>query len=292
MSDMPHSGLATVGVSGTGEEVTIAGEGEFVVIGERINPTNRALLAKSLVEGKFDVALDLAKKQIEAGASIIDVNVGAVGVSEEDVLPQLVSYLQEHINVPLSLDSASAEALEAAVSVYRGRPIINSTTGEAKRLSRLLELAKSCNGALIALLMDEKGIPDDVNNRLRIADRILNEVPKAGLSLSNIVIDSVVMSVGASPMAGRTTLLTLRKVVEILGAATVLGVSNVSYGMPCRPVLNRAMLSVAVFDGLSAAIMDPMDEGTRDTVAACRLLSGRDEMAMGYVRHCRRPGKQ
>ncbi len=288
MSDMPHSGLATVGVSGTGEEVTIAGEGEFVVIGERINPTNRALLAKSLVEGKFDVALDLAKKQIEAGASIIDVNVGAVGVSEKDVLPQLVSYLQEHIDVALSLDSASVEALEAAVSVYRGRPLINSTTGEAKRLSRLLELAKSCNGALIALLMDEKGIPDDVDGRLRIADRILNEAPKAGLSLSNVVIDCVVMSVGASPMAGRTTLLTLRKVAEILGAATVLGVSNVSHGMPRRPVLNRAMLSVAVFDGLSAAIMDPMDEGMRDTVAACRLLSGRDEMGMDYIMHCRR----
>jgi len=292
MSAMRNSGLATVMVEGTGKEVAIGGEGEFAIIGERINPTNRAVLTKSITDGNFDVPLASAKKQIEAGAAIIDVNVGVAGVSEKDVLPQLVSYLQEHIDTPLSLDSASVEALEAAVSVYKGRPLINSTTGEAGRLSRLLGLVKSCNGALIALLMDGKGIPDDVDGRLRIADRILNEASKAGLSLSNMVIDSVVMSVGASPRAGRTTLLTLRKVVEKFGAATVLGVSNVSHGMPRRPVLNRAMLSVAVFDGLSSAIMDPTDEGMKDAIAACRLLGGRDEMAMDYVQHCRRSTKQ
>jgi len=292
MSAMRNSGLATVVVSGTGKEVAIGGEGEFAIVGERINPTNRAVLTKSITDGNFDVPLASAKKQIEAGASIIDVNVGAAGVNEKDVLPDLVSFLQEHIDVPLSLDSASVEALEAAVSVYRGRPLINSTTGEAARLSRLLELAKSCNGALIALLMDEKGIPNKVDGRLRIADRILNETSRVRLSLSSIVIDSVVMSVGASPTAGRTTLMTLRSVVEKFGAATVLGVSNVSHGMPCRPVLNRAMLSVAAFDGLSSAIIDPMDASMKDAIAACRLLGGRDEMAMDYVMYCRRSSKQ
>ena len=292
MSETRYSGLATVAVSGMGREVAIGAGGEFAIIGERINPTNRAALTKSIRDGSFDVALALAKKQIEAGASVIDVNVGAVGVSERGVLPQLVSYLQEHIDVPLSLDSASVEALEAAVAVYKGRPIINSTTGAAERLSRLLALAKSCDGALIALLMDERGIPDEVDGRLKIADRILCEASKAGLSHSNILIDCIVMSVGASPAAGRTTLLTLRCVVQEFGAATVLGVSNVSHGMPGRPILNRAMLSIAVFEGLSSAIMDPMDAGMKDAIAACRLLSGRDEMGMGYVQHCRRTGGQ
>ncbi|MBN2209042.1 MAG: dihydropteroate synthase [Candidatus Coatesbacteria bacterium] len=292
MSATRCSGLATVVVSGTGSEVAIGAENEFAIIGERVNPTNRAALTRSIRDGSFDVALALAKTQIEAGASVIDVNVGAVGVDEPHVLPDLVSFLQEHIEIPLSLDSASVEALESAVAVYKGRPVVNSTTGAAERLSRLLALTKSCDGALIALLMDEKGVPDDVDGRLRIAERILNEASKAGLSHSNVLIDSIVMSVGASPAAGRTTLLTLRRVVQEFGAATVLGVSNVSHGMPGRSILNRAMLSIAVFEGLSSAIVDPMDAGMKDAIAACRLLSGRDETGMGYVQHCRRTGGQ
>ncbi|HUT03366.1 MAG TPA: dihydropteroate synthase [bacterium] len=280
--------VATAVVSGVRSEVSIGGDSDFVIIGERINPTNRAVLTKSIADRKFDVPLTSARKQLEAGASIIDVNVGVAGVDEKDVLPALVSYLQEHVDAPLSLDSASVEALEAAVQVYRGRPVINSTTGEPERLARLLALTKSCRGTLIALLMDENGIPEDVDGRLRIADRILNEASKTGLSLSNILIDSVVMSVGASPRAGRVTLLALREVVKKFGVPTVLGVSNVSHGMPCRPILNRAMLSIGIFDGLSSAITDPMDESMRDAIAACRLLSGRDEMGMDYVMHCRR----
>ena len=280
--------VATAIVSGVRSEVSIGGDSDFVIIGERINPTNRAVLTKSIADRKFDVALASAQKQLEAGASIIDVNVGVAGIDEKEVLPEVVSYLQEHIDAPLSLDSASVEALEAAVQVYKGRPVINSTTGEPERLARLLALAKSCRGTLIALLMDENGIPEDVDGRLRIADWILNEALKAGLSLSNVLIDSVVMSVGASPRAGRLTLLAHREVVKKFGVPTVLGVSNVSHGMPCRPILNRAMLSIGIFDGLSAAIIDPMDESMRDAVAACRLLSGRDEMGMDYVMYCRR----
>lgn len=279
---------ATAIVSGTGAEVVIGGNSDFAIIGERINPTNKAVLTKSIKDGEFDIPLNSARKQLEAGAAVIDVNVGAAGVDEKAVLPKLVFYLQENIDAPLSLDSASIDALEAAVNVYRGRPIINSTTGEPARLSRMLALTKACKGTLIALLMDEKGIPDDVDGRMRIADRILNEATRAGLSPSNLLIDCVVMSVGASPRAGRTTLLTQRQVVDKFKVATVLGVSNVSHGMPNRPVLNLAMLSVAVFDGLSAAIMDPMDESMRDAVPACRLLAGRDEMGMEYVLHCRR----
>lgn len=280
---------ATVILTGRGkEEASVGGRSEFVTIGERINPTNKALLTESLLKRDFGVALDLAKQQVENGAAVIDVNVGAVGVSETEVLPELVSYLQEHIEFPLSLDSSSAEALEAAASVYEGRPLINSTTAEANKLSRLLHLAKAKNAAVIALLMDDKGVPDDVDGRLRIADRILSEASKVGLSLSDILIDCVVMSVGASPRAARTTLLTLRAVVQKFGAATVLGISNVSHGMPRRKVLNRCMLAVALFDGLSSAIMDPLDSTMKDAIAACHLLGGRDEMGMGYVLHCRR----
>ena len=288
MTAQNDSDISTAFVSGKGSPLSIGGRSEFVIIGERINPTNKKGLTKSIMERDFDVALRHARKQIDSGAAVIDVNVGAAGVSEKDILPALVACLQEHVDVPLSLDSASVEALEAAASVYVGKPLINSTTGELGRLRRLLELTKSCDGALIALLMDEKGIPDDVDGRLRIADRILNEASKVGLSMANIVIDCVVMSVGALPMSGRTTLLTLGAVVEKFGVATVLGVSNISHGMPSRDVLNRSMLSIAVFEGLSSAIMDPLDEGMKDAIASCRLLGGRDEMAMDYVTYCRR----
>jgi len=283
-------GIATVVLSGPMKEVSIGGGCDFVIIGERINPTNRPKLAKSLASGQFDYAVAEAKRQADAGAAIIDVNVGMAGLSESEVLPELVAYLQERIDLPLSLDSASVEALEAAVAVCKGRPLINSTTGEAGRLSALLHLAKSHKAAIVALLMDERGVPGDVDGRLRIADKILNEASKVGLSLGDILLDTVVTSVGASPLSARTTLLSLRTVIEKFEAATVLGVSNVSYGMPGRPLLNQSLLCVAIFEGLSAAIMDPLDKGMRDIAAASWLLSGRDKNAMGYIRYCRRSG--
>jgi 5-methyltetrahydrofolate--homocysteine methyltransferase len=263
--------------------VTIGPDRPVCIIGERINPTGRKSLAAEMAEGKLQRVADDAVSQVAAGAAVLDVNAGIPMVDEAALLADIVVLVQSLTDVPLAIDSSVAEALARGLEVYRGKALVNSVTGEDERLEAVLPLVKQHGASVIGLTMDESGIPDTPEQRLQVARKILDRARDYGIDAADVVIDPLVLPVGASPNAARTVLETLRLVREELGVNTVCGASNVSYGLPNRPALNAAFLSMTVAGGITAVIANPLEEVSQAGILAGDLLMGNDEHCMNWI---------
>jgi 5-methyltetrahydrofolate--homocysteine methyltransferase len=281
--------MKTVITSDT-KTITIDTDGPFTIIGEKINPTGRKKLAAQLKERNYDYVQDLVQKQVEAGADILDVNAGVPGEDEVVLLPEMCKVVMEATDVPLCIDSANREALAAALAVVPGKPLVNSVNGEEASLEAVLPVVKEFGAAVIGLTMDNDGIPSDPEARLSIAEKILERAGKIGIPTEDVVIDPLVLTVGADSRAGLVTLKTIEMVREAFGVNVNLGASNVSFGLPARRTINQAFLGLAIAAGATCAITDPMKLSL--TIRAVDLLRGRDEYAGRYIKHYRKLGAE
>ncbi|MBI4787257.1 MAG: dihydropteroate synthase [Chloroflexi bacterium] len=268
-------------------EVIISPDRPFVIIGERINPTRRKALLESLAAGDFSIALQDARNQVAAGAHVLDVNAGVPNADEPKLLGDLTRAIVQSVDVPLCFDSANPAALEAALSAYEGKALINSTTGEEKMLGVVLPLAAKHRAAVIGVISDENGIPATPQARLAVARKIVQRAADFGIPAEDIVIDCLALTVGADAQAGRVTLDTMQLVRRELGLNLSLGASNVSFGLPERKAINAAYLALGIARGLTAAITDPTVPELRTTILACDLLTGHDEYAMRWIKSYR-----
>jgi len=266
---------------GSTQSVTISPEWLVVIIGERINPTGRRRLAAQLREGDLSLVRQEAQAQVAQGAAVIDVNVGAAGVDQVEMLPRAVAAAAEAVDVPLAIDTDNPQALEAALALCPGRPLVNSVTGEEKSLQAVLPLVKEYGAAVIALTMDEAGIPDTPEKRLGVARKIVERAEAMGIPRQDVIVDCLALCVGADHRAAAVTLEAMRRVREELGVNLVLGASNISFGLPDRAAINDLFLAMAICQGLTCAITDPAH--TRRAILISDLLMGRDEFAMHYI---------
>ena len=252
-------------------------------IGERINPTGKKRFQQALLEGDLDYILDVGIQEVDAGADILDVNVGYPGVDEVDMLPRVVKKLQSALDVPLQLDSSNPAALEAGLRVYNGKAAVNSVNGDPAVQEKILPIVKKYGAAVVGLALDEKGIPQTAQERVDIARRILDAALAHGIPKEDVWIDCLTLTVSAQQGQARETLAALRAVREELGLQTVLGVSNISFGLPNRALVTETFLVQALEAGLTLPILNPNQKAMMDAVAAFRVLSGEDEGCRAYV---------
>ncbi len=269
------------------KRVVIGPEHPFVVIGERINPTGRGAFAEELLAGHLDRVREDAARQVEAGAPVLDVNAGVPGADEVDLLVRMVKAVMEATDAPLCIDSATDAALEAALDVYEGKALVNSVTGEHGRLERVLPLVKRHGAAVIGMANDERGISMVPEERLRAARKIVERAADHGIPPEDVVIDPLVMSVGADGTAPSVALETMRLVRDELGCNLTCGASNVSFGMPGRAALSAAFLGLARYVGLTSAIANPLTPEIRTSVLATDVLLGVDPYAMAWIKTMR-----
>jgi len=262
-------------------EVIIDTSGPVIIIGECINPTRRKRLVTTLQEGNFEYVLELAQSQINAGADVLDVNVGFPGVDDIKLLPETVLAIRAMFDIPLCLDSPNPKAIEAALKVAGGKCLINSVNGEEKSLKALLPIAKEYGAALIGLAMDDYGITQEPERRLAIAEKILDRAVKAGIKEEDIIIDPLAMTVSADSKACLVTLETIRLIHLKLGLNITMGASNISFGLPGREDLNSSFISLAIANGLTCPIANP--EKITAAVRATDLALGRDDFAVRFV---------
>jgi 5-methyltetrahydrofolate--homocysteine methyltransferase len=282
-------GLMETRVSSATKEVVISDSRPTVLIGERLNPTGKAKLAAALQAGDMQVVQAEALAQVQAGADVLDVNVGVPGVDEVSLLPRAVQAVMEVVDVPLCLDSHNVKALEAALKVYQGKPLVNSVSGEERSMSDLLPLIKERGAVVIGLTMDEKGIPGDAEGRLEIARRIVQRAGALGIPREDVVIDCLAMAVGVDSRAGLVTLETIRRVKAELGVNMTFGGSNISFGMPDRPLLNGAFMAMAIAAGITCPIVNVSQ--IRPAILAIDLALGRDRHAARYIKAYRQRQK-
>ena len=257
--------------------------GKIMVIGERINPTGKKRLQQALLEEDLDFLVDLAVRQMDAGADILDVNVGYPGVDEVSMLPRAVQAIQAAVDLPLQLDTTNPEALEAALRVYNGKAAVNSVNGKEESLATVLPLVKKYGAAVVGLTLDEQGIPATAEGRFAIAERILNRAVAIGIPREDVWIDCLTLTVSAQQEQAAETLKAVRMVTEKLGIPTVLGVSNISFGLPNRMLVTQAFLMSAFEAGLKMPILNPNQQEMMDMVAARKVLNGEDEACRAYV---------
>ncbi len=261
------------------QEVVVSTDGPIVMIGEKINPTGRKKLAAALQAGDFEYVKQQALQQAAFGAHVLDVNVSVPGLDEKSLLPAVVKFLTAHTPLPLCLDSNNPQALAAALEVAPGKPLVNSVSGEEGKLRDILPVVKDRGAAVIGLTMDKAGIPADAEARLAIAGKILERAAKAGIPAEDVLIDPLVLSVGADQKAAAVTLRTIALVRREFGVNINLGASNVSFGLPDRQTVNQAFLALAFGAGASCVITDA--EKLAGAVLASDLLLGRDPYGSG-----------
>ena len=261
------------------------------IIGERINPTGKKKLAEDLSKGKFDVLVQEALSQKEAGADILDVNVAVSGVDEITILPKAVLKVLEVSGLPVCIDSSNPEALKKALEVYPYKALVNSVTGQEKSLKAVLPLVKKFGASVVGLTMDDSGIPKTADKRFAVAKRIIEVAESYGVPREDIVIDCLCLTQATETNSAVVTLKTLTRVSRELGVTTVLGVSNISFGMPDRKIINLSFLSQAISQGLNVAIVDPTIEGMVETILASDFLAGRDSYGRRYLKYYREKGK-
>ena len=276
-------------VSSATKEVFIGNGHPTVLIGERINPTGKRKLVAALQAGDMQALQEEAIAQVQAGADILDVNVGVPGLDEVALLPRAVQAVMNAVDVPLCLDSHNPKALEAALKVYQGKPLINSVNGEERSLYELLTLTKEYGAVVIGLTIDEKGIPSDASGRAGIARRIVERAEALGIPRENVVIDCLAMAIGADGKAGIVTIETIRKVKAELGVNMTLGGSNISFGLPDRHLLNGAFLAIAITAGITCPIVNVTQ--VRSMILATDLVLGRDRHAARYIKAYRQRQK-
>jgi 5-methyltetrahydrofolate--homocysteine methyltransferase len=276
-------------VSSATKEVVIGFGRPFVMIGERINPTGRKLLAEEMKNGDFSRVEADAVAQVEAGAHMLDVNAGIPLADEPALLARAVQLVQGVTDVPLSIDSSIIEALEAGLAVYQGKALVNSVTGEDEVLERVLPLVAKHGAAVVAISNDETGISEDPNVRFAVAEKIVHRAADHGIAPSDIVVDPLVMPIGAMGTAGQQAFALLRRLREELKVNTTCGASNVSFGLPNRHQVTGTFLSMAIASGMTSAIMNPMHAEVKAAVMAADVLMGTDRDCAAWIRANRDP---
>jgi 5-methyltetrahydrofolate--homocysteine methyltransferase len=277
-------------VSSATQEVCIGDHRPTVLIGERINPSGKKRLSDALKAGDMEVVRREALAQVDAGADILDVNVVTSGVDEAALLPQVLNVVMESVGAPLSIDINNPKALEAALKIYQGKPIVNSVTGEKTSLNSVLPLVAAHGAAVIGLTMDESGIPKDPETRVGIAHKIVDRAEAFGISREEVIIDCLALTVGADDKAALATIEAIRRVKAELGVNQTLGSSNISFGLPDRHVVNHAFLSLAIDAGVTCPTVDAAK--VRQAVLATDLILGRDRFAQRYLQDYTRRRKQ
>jgi 5-methyltetrahydrofolate--homocysteine methyltransferase len=268
-------------VSSASKEVIISIDRPTVLIGERINPTGRKKLTEALKAGDLDMVKREAETQAEAGADIIDVNVNAPGVDEKVLLPKAVEVVMKAVDAPVCIDSPNPDALEAALKVYKGKPLVNSVSGETHSLKKVLPLIKEYGAAVVGLVQDDEGIPKNADRRVAIAHKIIEAAEKAGVPREDVVIDVLTFAIGAEAKSGKDVLEAIRRIREELGVNMTMGASNISFGMPDRPIINNAWVTSVITAGATALIVDAAK--VRPSVLATDLVLGRDRFARRFI---------
>jgi 5-methyltetrahydrofolate--homocysteine methyltransferase len=276
-------------VSSATRDVVIGFDQPFCVIGERINPTGRKLLAAEMKAGDYSRVEADALAQVAAGATMLDVNAGIPLADEPRILAEAIQLVQSLTDLPLSIDSSIIEALEAGLSVYRGKPLVNSVTGEDESLERVLPLVKKHGAAVVAISNDETGISTDPDVRYAVAKKIVERAQDHGIPAADIVVDPLVMPVGAMNDAGRQVFALLRRLREELKVNTTCGASNISFGLPNRRVMNGHFLSMAAAAGMTSAIMNPLHDEDMNAVRAANVLLGHDPDCRTWLKANRDP---
>jgi len=263
------------------KEVIISDDRPVVLIGERINPSGKKKLGESLKEGNLDIVRKEAKNQTEAGADILDVNVNVFGIDEPALLPKAVKAVMETSDLPLCIDSAIPEALEAAIKTYKGKPLINSVTGEEHSMEKILPIIKKYGTAVVGLVQDDNGIPKTPEARLAVAKKIVERAEKLGIPREDIIIDCLCLAVGAESASGTTALGTIQLIKRELGVNMTLAVSNISFGMPDRDLLNNAFVAACIAAGITCVIVDV--KKIRPAVQAADIVMNHDKHARRYM---------
>ena len=266
-------------------EVKIGIDRPFVIIGEKINPTGHKKLAAALQQENFEYVINLVERQISWGAEVLDVNVGVPGLDEVSMIPRIVELISSISDVPLCLDSGNPEVLAAGLAAAQGKPLVNSVSGEEKRLNTVLPIVKDRGAAVIGLTMDDNGIPATAEDRMAVAEKILNRAVQMGIPAEDVIIDPLVLTVGSDSKAAWVTLQTIDLIRKELGLNINLGASNVSFGLPDRMSINQAFLSMAMQMGATCSITDPVKMGA--TVKSTDLLLARDDNSLRYLKYFR-----
>ncbi len=269
----------------TSGTLTVELDNKITVIGERINPTGKKLLKEKLRAQDFGYLMSEAIAQSEKSADILDVNCGLPEVDEPSLLKRAVEEIQSVVNLPLQIDSSDPVAIEKAVRIYRGKPIINSVCGKEESMQKILPIAAKYGAAIVALTLDDNGIPETAEERLSVAEKIIERAKSYGICERDIIVDCLVLTASAQQKLVGETIKAVKLVKEKLGLKTVLGVSNVSFGLPCRPKLNSVFLSACFGAGLDCAILNPMSDEVMDAVRAFRVLNASDTDAVDYISH-------
>ncbi len=269
-------------------EVIIGPARPTAIIGERINPTGKEWLKEALRAGDFGSVATLAAAQVAAGAQIIDVNVMVPGADEARLLPQAVEAIQRAVDVPLCLDSSNTVAIRSALAVCDGKVIINSVDGDQEKLDTILPLVREHKAAVLGLLVDRKlGIPKTADERFTIASRVLEAVELEGIPRADLIVDCLTLAVGVEQPMGQVALDTISRVSRELGLNVSMGVSNISFGLPLRPVLNAAFVAMAAGAGMTCAMINPEAQQVREAILAADVVLGRDNRARRFLQHYR-----
>jgi len=279
-------------ISSASKEVVIGYGRPFTIIGERINPTGRKLLAEEMKTGDFSRVEADALAQVAAGAHVLDVNAGVPMADEPALLAQAIRLVQSVCDVPLSIDSSIVDALEAGLEAYQGKALLNSVTGEEERLERVLPLVKKHGAAVVAICNDDTGISTDINVRFEVAKRIINRAADHGIPACDVVVDPLVMPVGAMADAGVQVLELIHRLRTELKVNTTCGASNVSFGLPNRMGLNSAFISMAIGSGMTSAITNPLVESLMQAVRGADVLMDHDPQCSNWIAAYREPGAE
>ena len=276
-------------LSSATKEIVIGFDAPFCVIGERINPTGRKLLAEEMANGNYDRVQSDAIAQIEAGATMLDVNAGIPLANEPKILAESIQLIQSFTDIPLSIDSSIVEALEAGLAVYQGKALVNSVTGEEERLEVVLPLVKKYGAAVVAISNDETGISEDPNERFKVAKKIVERAADYGIDRQDVVVDPLIMPVGAINLAGRSALDLIIRLRSELKVNTTCGASNVSFGLPNRNGMNAAFLSMAAGAGMTSAIMNPLHSEEMTAILGADVMNGVDPECRKWIKKFREP---
>ena len=276
-------------LSSATKEIVIGFDAPFCVIGERINPTGRKLLAEEMANGNYDRVQSDAIAQIEAGATMLDVNAGIPLANEPKILAESIQLIQSFTDIPLSIDSSIVEALEAGLAVYQGKALVNSVTGEEERLEVVLPLVKKYGAAVVAISNDETGISEDPNERFKVAKKIVERAADYGIDRQDVVVDPLIMPVGAINLAGRSAIDLIIRLSSELKVNTTCGASNISFGLPNRHGMNAAFLSMAAGAGMTSAIMNPLHSEEMTAILGADVMNGVDPECRKWIKKFREP---
>ncbi len=279
-------------ISSAKQEITIGFDQPFCVIGERINPTGRKLLAAEMAAGDYSRVEADAIAQVEAGATMLDVNAGIPMADEPQILADSIQLVQSVVDVPLAIDSSIVEALEKGLSVYQGKALVNSVTGEEERLEVVLPLVKKYGAAVVAISNDETGISEDPNVRYEVAKKIVERAEDYGIPREDVVVDPLIMPVGAINLAGRSALDLIIRLRDELKVNTTCGASNISFGLPNRHGMNAAFLSMAAGAGMTSAIMNPLHSEEMTAIMGANVMNGVDPECRSWISRFREPAPE